>query len=314
MICITFVARILLNKKRITTEMGKNQTDRAKNQEKQRLSLAELVGRLLFSVFYYLYFYIAAGVWALFATIIVALTGFFDRQGRIPHRMTRGLAKHYIDVNPFWQRQFSLETELDAGTTYVFVANHQSLADVLVLGSIQANYKWVARQAIFKVFGIGWLMRLSRYLSISHGDLKSVRRMMRRAGAWLRQGTSIFMFPEGARSFDGNIMPFKEGPFRLAVDSKVAVVPVVIDGTSEILPRGALLINPFVSIKVVILEPIHPEQVEYDARALRDLVESRMGSALFAIRQQAALADITSGAPPAVAGQVVIPRDYRGDV
>jgi 1-acyl-sn-glycerol-3-phosphate acyltransferase len=118
-------------------------------------------------------------------------------------------------------------------------------------------------------------MWLNGYVPLRRGHLPSIRRMLRRSEACLRQGSSLFVFPEGTRSPDGEVQGFYRGAFWMAVRAGVPIVPVVIDGTASILPKQSALIAPQ-AVTVSVLPPVDPKLHGNDSRRLCDHVRALM--------------------------------------
>jgi len=109
--------------------------------------------------------------------------------------------------------------------TYVIVANHQSLLDILVLFRLFVHFKWVSKAELFRIPCIGWNMTLNRYIRLRRGNPESIAAMMRDAERTLAEGSSLMIFPEGTRSADGRLKPVRRVPasrFRAAVPSRPA--------------------------------------------------------------------------------------------
>lgn len=200
-----------------------------------------------------------AGALVLFLTTVA-----FDRRRALLHLYTCAWAYHYVRCLPLWRARFSGREHIRAGRTYVLVANHQSLGDILVLFGLFKHYKWVSKRAIFRVPFIGWNMSLNDYVALLRGDKQSIEEMMQACRVHLRRGSSVMMFPEGTRSTDGEIKAFKHGAFSLASELGVPLVPIVIDGTRDALPKhGLMLDHPWgLSIRVRVLEPVEPKPGE----------------------------------------------------
>jgi 1-acyl-sn-glycerol-3-phosphate acyltransferase len=194
------------------------------------------------------------------ALVLFIATVAFDRRRALLHLYTCAWAYHYVRLLPLWRARFSGVENIRAGRTYVLVANHQSLGDILVLFGLFKHYKWVSKRVIFKVPFIGWNMRLNDYVGLLRGDPKSIEQMMQECRVHLRRGSSVMMFPEGTRSTDGEIKSFKHGAFTLASELGLAVVPLVIDGTRDALPKhGLMLDHPWwLPVRVRVLPPIEP--------------------------------------------------------
>jgi 1-acyl-sn-glycerol-3-phosphate acyltransferase len=139
---------------------------------------------------------------------------------------------------------------------YVFMCNHQSNFDIpVLLGNLPVQFRWLAKAELFKVPIFGRAMHAAGYISIDRSDRQSAFESLQKAADVLRGGVSIMVFPEGTRSLDGVLKPFKKGGFVLAIEAGVPVVPVAIRGTHGIMPKGKRLIRPG-DVTVCIGEPI----------------------------------------------------------
>lgn len=145
----------------------------------------------------------------------------------------------------------------------MIVSNHQSGADILVLFRLYRHYKWVAKQSLFYYPFIGWNMWMNGYISIVRTRGRSKLMMMDKAVNAVRSGNSVILFPEGTRTHDGNIQPFKTGAFRLALDTKSPILPVAIIGTYDAINKNSLLIHKNYNIRLVVLDPIPYSEIAH---------------------------------------------------
>ena len=219
------------------------------------------------------------------ALIVWAVTAPFDRRLRALHLYACAWASLYTYVFPFWTVQVRNRERIVDGATYVLVANHQSLLDILVLFRLYKHFKWVSKVEIFRVPFVGWNMTLNRYIAIRRGDRSDAQRMMNACGEALDGGSSIMIFPEGTRSPDGEVRDFRHGAFTLAVRHGVPILPIVVDGTLDALPKYGLTLRNRADIVIQVLEPIAIEPFA-DAEALRDHVRGVMTSALATLRAE----------------------------
>jgi 1-acyl-sn-glycerol-3-phosphate acyltransferase len=126
---------------------------------------------------------------------------------------------------------------------------------------------------------IGWNMRLNDYVPLVRGSGASVRRMMEHCDRLLAAGSPIMMFPEGRRTPDGSLQPFKDGAFELAVKRGVPVHPIAVHGTRQALPKHGLILREHVNVRVEVLPPLDPGDYP-DAYALRDAARKAIAEAL----------------------------------
>ena len=218
------------------------------------------------------------------AFLLWLFTAPFDRRRRILHLFTCFWASLYTWLNPAWPLSIEGRERWRDDRVYVAVANHLSLLDILVLFRLFKHFKWVSKIENFRVPFIGWNMRLNRYIPLVRGDSASAREMMAACRKALAEGSSIMMFPEGTRSKDGRLKAFKPGAFRLALDCRVPILPIVIEGTGDALPKAGYVLRGRHPIRVRVLEPIEPESfanetVESLTRRVHDLFLRELGQA-----------------------------------
>ncbi|MGH7818689.1 MAG: lysophospholipid acyltransferase family protein [Candidatus Binatia bacterium] len=212
------------------------------------------------------------------AVLICLLTMAFDRRRTVLHAFTCFWASLYTWTNPLWRVSVHDRGKIPpAGTPAVLVANHQSLLDILVLFRLFRHFKWVSKASLFRIPTIGWNMRLNRYIPLVRGDAASIDRMFAIAAERLREGSSVMIFPEGTRSADGRLQPFKHGAFTLALENRVPIVPIVVSGTARALPKKGFVLRGTSNIVVRVLDPIPPaEFASLTARELAERVRSRI--------------------------------------
>ncbi len=134
---------------------------------------------------------------------------------------------------------------VDRARSYVVVANHQSQLDILVVyGWLGLDFRWVMKQELRKVPVLGVACKRMGHIFIDRSNNAAAVASINRAKTIIGEGTSVFFFPEGTRSRDGTMLPFKKGAFRLAVDLQVPVLPVSIVGTYDILPPDTVSFRP----------------------------------------------------------------------
>jgi 1-acyl-sn-glycerol-3-phosphate acyltransferase len=209
-----------------------------------------------FSAFFWVFMTVSS--FALFpvAVLIWAATVLFDRRLRVLHLFTCFWASIYTWLSPVWRVHVEGREHIRPDATYVIVANHQSLLDILVLFRLFVHFKWVSKIENFRIPFIGWNMSMNRYIKLKRGDKTSVMQMLRAARRNLAEGNSIMMFPEGTRSFDGRLRRFKPGAFELAKAAEVPLLPVVLQGSANALPKRGFVLRGRHDISVTVLEEI----------------------------------------------------------
>lgn len=144
-------------------------------------------------------------------------------------------------------------------TSYVFVPNHQGAFDIfLIYGYIGRNFKWMMKKSLRSIPFVGKACESAGHIFVDKSSPKAILSTMRQAKSSLVDGVSLVVFPEGQRTFTGKLNAFKRGAFQLADDLQLAVVPVTINGSFEILPRNGKWIH-WHPMKMIIHAPIPPK-------------------------------------------------------
>lgn len=199
-----------------------------------------------------------------------------DRVGRLL-RHSAALAAR---VNPFWDFGVFDDVHPDAGTPYLFVANHKSLADVFLLCLLPWEMKFLSKDSIFRIPLLGWQMRTAGDIPIERGDRESAKKAIDQMRQRLLQKSSVIVFPEGTRSPDGSLAPFREGAFRLAIELGIDIVPLAVAGTETALPKHSLVFRR-TKAGVTVLPPVSVAGLTAaDAPRLAERVRREIAGAL----------------------------------
>ncbi|CAN4113208.1 unnamed protein product [Withania somnifera] len=180
----------------------------------------------------------------------------FDRYCRKAHHL---VAQTWatLTITPFYRVEFEgLENLPSPDTPAVYVSNHQSFLDIYTLLTLGRSFKFISKTAIFLFPIIGWAMYLMGLIPLRRMDSRSQLECLKRCIDLVKKGASVFFFPEGTRSKDGKLGPFKKGAFSVAAKTGVPVVPITISGTGRIMPAGLEgRVYPG-SVKVVVHKPL----------------------------------------------------------
>jgi len=186
--------------------------------------------------------------WIVLTTFICALAAigasFLRKGGNLAHLVGRFWARSIVFVSRVKVTVQGLE-HIDPSATYVYMANHQSMFDILaLLGYLPVQFRWLAKMELFQIPVFGYSMTRVGYISIDRSNRKAAYQSLQEAAQKIAQGVSVVVFPEGTRSPDGQVKPFKGGGFYLAIRSGRPIVPVVISGSHHVMPKGMLRIRP----------------------------------------------------------------------
>lgn len=202
--------------------------------------------------------------------IVIFITYPFDRRGKVIHHYGRLWGKIALLVNRVKVRVEGIE-HLKGEGPYIFMSNHQGTYDIFaLLGHLPFQFRWLAKKELFSVPFFGWVMAAAGYVSVDREGTRKPVEAMNEAAQKIREGMSVVIFPEGSRSPDGSIQPFKKGGFTLAIKSKVPIIPISIIGSREIMPKGKLTVTSG-EIRIRIDHPI--ETQNYSLKDRKSLME-----------------------------------------
>jgi 1-acyl-sn-glycerol-3-phosphate acyltransferase len=214
-----------------------------------------------------------------FTVIIAALLRVKDRPGSIYDKVPRWWSSAVLWAVGVKVRVHGLE-HASSGEPHIFASNHVSWFDVPSLAKVLPRYKFVAKAELFKVPIFGTAMRSVGMIEIQRENRKAAFGAYDVAAERIRAGNSVVVFPEGTRGHAYPLRPFKKGPFVLAIAAGVPIVPIIVHGTIEVMPRGSLLARPG-TVDIHLLEPVAAAGVDYDHReTLMRTVRSRMADAM----------------------------------
>ena len=190
-----------------------------------------------------------------FFAILAIVVSFFTRTGNPVHIVAR-----------VWSQSILMGSRVHVGVrglanikpdkSYVYMANHQSNFDIpVLLGYLPVQFRWLAKAELFKIPVFGRAMLGAGYVEIDRFNRKSAFESIEKAAQRMKDGVSVMIFPEGTRSKDGSVQPFKKGGFVMAIKSGVPIIPVILRGTWPIMAKSSLRINPG-DVEMEIGEPI----------------------------------------------------------
>jgi len=190
-------------------------------------------------------------------------------------------------MSPFWKVVVDGREKIDRKQAYVIIPNHQSMLDIVFFNMLHHRLRWVSKIEIFKVPLVGTEMRMVKYIELERGNKSSVIRMMEKCMESLREGISIVIFPEGTRSLTGAIGKFKSGAFQLAIRADKPLLPVLIDGTGDILPKRGFIFGSRRVVRLRVLDPIFPGNFGTgDPDELAAMIQAQMVSAMEQLRSE----------------------------
>ena len=197
-------------------------------------------------------------------------TGYIFRRTTVIHQK----------LNPLWKFKISGEFPKNPRNPYVMVSNHESFVDILLISQLPWEIKWLSKTENFKIPVAGWNMRLAKDIELVRGDRSSGTEAMKKCGEMLDQKVSVMVFPEGTRSFEGDLLPFKVGAFKLAIEKQLPILPLATHGTAPALRKHDWRQGRS-NAQLRVLEPISTEGMTLDdVDKLTDMVRERIRTEL----------------------------------
>jgi len=165
----------------------------------------------------------------------------FDKERHFSHKLASLWAISIGKFNPWWVFNIrGRENLVNKDEVVIYVANHQSQADILALFMLSTRFRWLSKASLFKIPIFGWGMTAVGYVPVDRSSKASSEKSIKLSIRHLKKGTPMIFFPEGTRSKTGALGEFKMGAFRLAKSLNIAIVPITVDGCADMLPKGSI--------------------------------------------------------------------------
>jgi 1-acyl-sn-glycerol-3-phosphate acyltransferase len=194
-------------------------------------------------------------VWLPVMALLRLVTAPFDRGRYAVGYLFRQIPVVVAALNPLWRFRTTGTMPSDPRRPYVVVSNHESFVDILLISHLPWEMKWLSKAELFRIPVLGWLLMLAGDIPIKRGFGPSAIEAIARCRTALANRVSVMIFPEGTRSTTDDLLPFKDGAFRLAIDAGVPILPLVVHGTSSALPKHDWRFGRSTAV-VRVLEPI----------------------------------------------------------
>ncbi len=209
-------------------------------------------------------------IWTWFCIVFVVVFGIipiaitrlfvfpFDPNKIITGRMYRFIAVLSSWLSPLWRFKVYGNIPKSLPEKTVVVSNHSSNADPFLISYLPWEMKWLAKAELFKVPIFGSLLHLAGDIPVARKEKNSIEKSMERCAYYLQQHVPVMIFPEGTRSKTVEMLPFKDGAFRLAIEQQAHILPIGIGGTTTALSKGSWLLS-YSKAFVIVGNPISTE-------------------------------------------------------
>jgi len=201
-------------------------------------------------------------------------------------RLFRWAGSLITRINPLWDVTIEgWEQVEDPRHPFVVVSNHQSTIDIPLISRLPIEMKWVVKAELMKIPGFGWMMQLAGDIPVDRSDPESRSSVLTRAKRVLDKRCSVMLFPEGTRSRDGRLLRYNDGAFRLAIQAGVPVLPLVVEGTLDALPKNDWRFEQRAHLRLKVLPPVPTAGLTADdAPELRSRIRTQTAEQLAAWR------------------------------
>ena len=186
--------------------------------------------------------------------LIFVFTAPFDPGRYAAGRAFRLVAVMSLKINPLWRFKTRGRLE-DPRRPYVVVANHESYADIFLISRFPWEMKWLSKDTVFKIPLMGWMMQMAGDIKLVRGNRDSAADAIVQCRDRLKKRVSVMIFPEGTRSKTTEMLPFKDGAFRLAIEAGLPILPIAVAGTRYAMAKGSFQFQPARALAAQ-LEPI----------------------------------------------------------
>lgn len=234
----------------------------------------------LWSIWGWFVFGLCCALWLPAMAVVWVVTAPFDPGRYWTGYMFRKVPVALQKLNPLWTFKITGDLPADPRNPYVVVSNHESFVDILLISHLPWEMKWLSKKELFKIPVAGWLMSLAKDIKLDRKDPKSSQKAMRQCRERLDENISVMIFPEGTRAVSGDLLPFKDGAFRLAIESQVPILPLAVHGAATALAKHSWRFGRSVA-EVRVLEPISTEGMTLDdVESLKAVARERITAAL----------------------------------
>lgn len=225
-------------------------------------------------------------LWLPILALVFALTAPFDPGRYAAGRFFRLAAVVAVAMNPLWRFRTSGIRIRDPRRPYVAVANHESYADIFLISHLPWEMKWLSKEEIFRVPVMGWMMRMAGDIPVRRGSAKSRADAMAGVRDRLARRVSVMIMPEGTRSPTDELLPFRDGAFRVAIETGTPILPIVVAGTRHAMAKKSFIFRR-ARAEARVLEPIETTGLTLDdVPRLRDDVRARIAAERDRLRRE----------------------------
>ncbi len=232
------------------------------------------VARTVLSIWSWFVLGVVVLIWTPMVAVTLLVTYPFDKGRYAPGYLFRKLTVVHQVLNPLWTFRTSGNIITDPRRPYVMVANHQSFVDILLISHLPWEMKWLSKESILRIPFVGWMMRMAGDIRLVRGQKDSIVAAMASCRDRIDKKVSVMIFPEGTRSKTGEVKEFKDGAFRLAIETGCPILPMVVNGADTALVKGDWRLGVS-DAEVRVLDPISTEGMTLaDVPELRERVRS----------------------------------------
>ena len=246
-----------------------------------------MIPRVIVSLWIWLFASVTALLLVPLALITLAISYPFDKRRYAIRMLYSFYSEMYLRINPLWKIRIEGRKKFQKDKIYVIISNHQSMLDIIVIQNLYRHFRWVSKSENFAFPVLGWILKIAGDVCLERDNPNSYACLVRDCQKKLSSGNSIIIFPEGTRTTDGEMNRFKEGAFRIAQLTHLPILPIIVDGTRNVLPKKGFLMKISSTLKLRVLDEIPYESFkDENPRQLADKLKQIMSGELERMRQK----------------------------
>ncbi len=242
--------------------------------------------RTVLSIWFWFTFGLGVIIWLPMMAIVRVVTAPWDKGRYWTGFLFRKLPVVHNYINPLWTFRVSGKLPDDPRHPYIVVSNHESFVDILLISHLPFEMKWLSKVEMFKIPVVGWLMTLANDIKLTRGEISSATDAMKQCADRLDKKVSVLIFAEGTRSLTGELGKFKNGAFRLAIETGVPILPVAVHGCRTALRSKDWRLG-YSTAEVRVLDPIDVTGLTMkDIYSLRDKTRDVIAAEIDVLRAE----------------------------
>lgn len=239
----------------------------------------------MYAIYFWLVIILMEVFMLLTGLVLLLFTFPFDPMRKVIDWHSTIWAKLHYWLNPRWKMHYTGGEYVKKNKPYIIISNHQSMLDIVLMYQVSRIFKWVSKKEALWIPFAGQALWMHRDILIRRGNKGSIKHMVKKAQYFFDHNICVCVFPEGTRTLDGQIHRFKEGAFVMAKLTHTAILPVVMDGNFDVMPKKSYRIKARKNFHIKVLPEISVEEI--DNTSVKDLAQKMYDLMLYEHKKMA---------------------------